>query len=206
VSHNASESREAWGGDPPQPAAARQRLLDATARCIARDGVAATSVAAIAAEAGVSRQTVYRYFDRRGDLVAGALFGATEAVRVKIGVAIAALEDPADMIVETLLLGLAEVQSNPIFRAVWDSSRLGGSVPMAFTEPRGIALVRDYIAPAIEAAGWNDADAEVGAELILRMFLSLVISPYPERTPEELRAFLYRHLIPGLGLLAADEI
>jgi len=28
------------------------------------------------------------------------------------------------------------------------------------------------------------------------------VSPWPERDDEQLRAFLYRHLVPGLGLAA----
>ncbi len=45
-----------------------------------------------------------------------------------------------------------------------------------------------------------------GLELVLRIFLSLAVSPSPERGPEELRAFLYRHLVPGLGLCVAEEM
>jgi hypothetical protein len=37
-------------------------------------------------------------------------------------------------------------------------------------------------------------------EFVLRVALSLVISASPERSDDELRAFLYRHLVPGLGL------
>ncbi len=47
--------------------------------------------------------------------------------------------------------------------------------------------------------------ANTAVEFILRVGLSLLISTAPERNDEELRAFLYRHLIPGLGLGASDE-
>lgn len=36
--------------------------------------------------------------------------------------------------------------------------------------------------------------------------LSLLISGPPERSADQLRAFLYRHLVPGLGLGILDEI
>src|SRR5262245_11832483 len=48
----------------PEPAvhATATRILEATARCLARWGVAKTTVDDLAREAGVSRATVYRYF------------------------------------------------------------------------------------------------------------------------------------------------
>jgi len=199
-------SRRAWDGSPPLPAAARQRLLEAAARCIARDGLSATSVAAIAAEAGVSRQTVYRYFAGRDELASGAILAAAEKVRAAIRSRIRALADPADMVVEALVLGLGAVRGDPVLRAIWDSAPLDGVVARQFTGPVGIAWTRETLAPAIEASGWSEAEADAALEVVLRIFLSLIVSPPPERGPEEIRAFLYRHLVPGLGLPAAEEV
>ena len=36
--------REAWDGDRPEPAAARERLLEVAALCIARNGIPATGI------------------------------------------------------------------------------------------------------------------------------------------------------------------
>ena len=195
-----SPSRAAWDGNPPHAAAARQRLLAATARCIERECIATTTVAAIAAEAGVSRQTVYRYFAGRDQLVLRSMRAAAEGVRSKIDRVIYALADPADMIVEAVVLGLAEVRSDPVLRATLDSAPLDGIIASRFTARPGIEWLGETLAPAVAAAGWSEAEADAGLELILRIFLSLVISPSPERGPDELRAFLYRHLVPGLGM------
>src|SRR5215470_2800500 len=77
--------RLAWAGRPPQPAAARERLLDAASRCVARDGLAVTGIASVADEAGVSRPTVYRYFADRDALVEAALLraGTVQLARMK---------------------------------------------------------------------------------------------------------------------------
>ncbi len=197
--------RSAWDGNPPHVDAARERLLEAAARCIARDGIAATSVAAVAAEAGVSRQTVYRYFKGRDEVVLRAIRLASEGCRVKVDRLIRTLEDPADMIVEALLLGLAELRSDPVLAGLTDPSRLDASVTTRVTGRAGIEWARGALGAAIEAAGWSEAEAEPALELILRMLVSLLVSPAPERSPDELRSFLYRHLIPGLGLGAGRE-
>ncbi len=199
-------TRAAWDGNPPQVDAARARLLEATSRCIARDGLAATSVAAVAAEAAVSRQTVYRYFAGRDELAKRAIFAAAEALRAKIVGHVDALTDPADIIVEALVLGLREIRSDPVLRGIWDAASPDGLVAGIFTEPGGIAWMAEVLARAVELAQWNEVDATTSMEFILRIGLSLLVSTLPERNDEELRTFLYRHLIPGLGLTASDEI
>jgi AcrR family transcriptional regulator len=181
-------------------------LVDAAARCIARDGLSAASVAAVAAEAGVSRQTVYRYFAGRDDLASGAILAAAEELRSNVCSRLDALTDPADMIVEALVLGLDAVSNDPVLRAIRDSAALDGFIARQFTGPAGIAWTHETLAPAIKAAGWKEADADAGLELILRIFLSLIVSPLPARGPEEIRTFLYRYLVPGLGLATSDEI
>jgi len=197
--------RRAWAGHPPHVDAARQRLLEAVARCIERQGIAGTTVAAIAVEAGVSRQTVYRYFEGRDALVLCAILTAAEAHRAKVRDHIRAFADPADMIVEALVTGLAELRSDPVLRALSDPAQIDAAVVTRITGRVGIDWARETLAPAITAAGWSEADADAALELILRMFLSLIISPAPVRSPDELRTFLYRHLVPGLGLAVREE-
>src|SRR5690242_4145498 len=49
------------------------RVLDATITCLARFGVAKTTIDDVAREAGCSRATVYRYFGNRNALVVAAV-------------------------------------------------------------------------------------------------------------------------------------
>jgi len=198
--------KPAWGGNSPQAEAARSRLLEATCRCIERCGFGGASISAIAAEAGVSRQTVYRYFPGRGELARRAVFATAQSLHDKITSHVALLSDPADVIVEALVLGLAEIRSDGVLRAIWDRDSPSGTVAEIFTHPTGIAWARRANARAIELAGWDDDFADTAMEFVLRVGLSVLISAPPERSDEELRAFLYRHLVPGLGLGALDEM
>ncbi len=194
--------RRPWAGDPPQVAAARRRLLDATARCIARDGLAATSVASVAAEAGVSRPTVYRYFDDRDDLVRGALGEAALRLQAGIDERTSRFDDPGDIVVEVVVHALDTVRADPVLSAIWSSASADGSVVGRFTEPGGVAFARSCLVRAAGPAGWSNRDTDEAAELVLRLALSLLVSPEPHRSPAALRAFLRRRLLPALGLTA----
>jgi AcrR family transcriptional regulator len=51
----------------------RSRILDAASRCFYRDGIWATGVDALAAEAGVSKRTLYNYFGSKDGVIAAYL-------------------------------------------------------------------------------------------------------------------------------------
>jgi AcrR family transcriptional regulator len=60
--------------------AARDAILDATFRLLARPGHESVTIEAIAAEAGVGRQTIYRWWPTKGAVVADALVHRARAV------------------------------------------------------------------------------------------------------------------------------
>jgi AcrR family transcriptional regulator len=194
------DARSPWAGNPPLVDAARDRLLDAAARCIARDGLAATSVASVAAEAGVSRPTVYRYFDDRDELIRNAMHAAAEQLRALVRERIEPLDDAGDMVVEAIVVAVTEVPNDPVLRAIWSSAAVDGSIVAGFTEPTAVEWVRDCLAPATRAAGWHGRELDEAIEMMLRVVLSLLVTPAPPRRPSELRQFLRRRLLPGIGL------
>ena len=198
------QERLSWRGSSPLAPAARQRLVEAASGCIAREGLEAASMAMIAAEAGVSRATVYRYFSSREALVGQALLEAAAAIRGKIRDQIRGCGTPADMIVEAVVCGLALIREDPVLHAVSGALNLGGFVS-ARIDPQGIVWTRETLALAIEAAGWSEPETDSAIEFVLRIFFSLASSPSRERSDDELRAFLYRHLAPAVGLEATDE-
>src|SRR3546814_14908943 len=67
--------RESWRSDAPSSVDdARDRLIDAAETCFTRFGVAKTTLEDIATEAGVSRATVYRYFEGgRDEIILGVV-------------------------------------------------------------------------------------------------------------------------------------
>jgi AcrR family transcriptional regulator len=63
---------------------ARERLLNAAEVCFERFGLRRTTIDDVAREAKVSRSTVYRYFDGRGDLIVAAYMRESDAVNDKV--------------------------------------------------------------------------------------------------------------------------
>ena len=195
-----NRQREAWHGDPPEPAAARERLLDAAARCIARNGIPATGIAHIALEAGVSRPTVYRYFKDREELIRSALLQAGLRLANEVQEHIRNFADPGDKAAEAALFTLRAVRENPVLREVWQPSMFDAYLLQGFTQPASIMFTRVALSEIIEATGWNEAEATESMEVMLRMILSLLAAPEPERSESELREFLRRRLVPAVGL------
>jgi AcrR family transcriptional regulator len=55
--------------EAPEESSSRQRILRATAEVLARDGQTKLSLSEVAAQAGVSRPTLYRWFSSKDDLL-----------------------------------------------------------------------------------------------------------------------------------------
>lgn len=149
----------------------RQQLVDAAEACIARVGLEKATVDDIAAEAGVSRATVYRHVRDRDELVL-AVF-AREADRLLVEMADAG----ARSIVDGVLFALRRVPAHPLLLEVLHDPPPGA---WDVCYERALAAMGEAL----------DPDA---VEAVLRMVLSLLLVP-SEREPEDLRSFLERFL------------
>ena len=194
------KQREAWDGDPPHRTAARERLLEVAAVCVARDGIAATGIAHIALEAGVSRPTVYRYFKDREELIRSVLLQSGLRLANQVQEHIRDFADPGEKVVAATLFTLRAIRENPVLRQVWQPAMFDANVLQGFTQPASITFTRVALAEIIDATGWDEEEAAESMEFLLRMILSLLATPEPRRTEDELREFLRRRLVPALGL------
>lgn len=195
----APSSRGSWAGDPPLRAAARRRLIEAASRCVVRDGLDATSLSSVAAEAGVSRPTVYRYFDDRQALLLATVLHAGRALGDDLRRHLRAFRgEPRRMAVEAMLYVLAEVPRNPLLAAVWGSTLLDAEMLAAFTGAEVLAIAREATEELVRAAGWSDAEADEALEWMLRVLLSLLVAPTRARSDAALRGLLERRLLPAL--------
>ncbi len=190
----------AWAGDPPLRNAARERLLEAAARCIARDGIAGASIAAVATQAGVSRPTVYRNFADHQALIEATLFHAGRALADGLGAELRRFETPAEMAVEAVRFVLQEIPREPVLGAMWSAAALDANAVAGLTRRTALTWSRHAVKDLVDAAGWDGDTADEAVEVMLRMLLSLLAAPEPRRSDAALRAFLMRRLVPALGL------
>jgi AcrR family transcriptional regulator len=90
----------------------REELLDAAVRTIRRVGPAA-SMEDIAAEAGITKPILYRYFGDRGGLTAGVAERFAGELMARLRAALASSAPPRDLVAATIDAYLAFVEADP---------------------------------------------------------------------------------------------
>lgn len=162
----------------------RDRLLDAAAAITAADGWGAVTMAKLAEEVGVSRQTVYnelgskpkiaealvmRELDRFLDIVRSRMAAETELVAALRSACEGALEAAA---------------ANPLLKAILESAHTGGSdlLPLLTTESQGLiqgatAVVVESLAEQGFETGLDDDELLTAVDAIIRLVLSHVMQP-----------------------------
>lgn len=104
--------------------ATHQRLLEATVECLAETGWSATTLAAVAARAGVSRGAMQHHFRTREDLITAALDLMFEQRMAEVRERAAAIPHGHDH-VETILVQLVDYFTGVFFKAalqVWTAA------------------------------------------------------------------------------------
>ncbi len=188
------------------PGATRDRLLDATERCLRRAGIRRTTVSEIAQEAGVSRAWLYRHFPDKASLVVAALARTDEqfwreaharvsAARGITAQVAAAVEHARAQQPSALALLLKEEE--PAAFAEMIGTGLAEMLP-------GMAEFWHRYLDAARARGELRADLDVAraAEWVMRIVLSLVTVPGATVDTSDRRAvrrFLDEFLVAGLG-------
>lgn len=189
----------------PDPAL-RERLLEAAYACVARYGMAKTTVEDVVKQSGVSRASVYRVFPGGKDqllreVVAwemGRFFGA-------LAEAVAGAADFASMIEESLVFAHREVREHEVLQTilVTEPERL---LPLMTTEQeRPLRFITGYLLPFLEREQREGRllpglDLDAAADYVARMLLSLIGSPgrWDLDDPAQVRIVVREELLPGV--------
>ncbi|WP_406489857.1 TetR/AcrR family transcriptional regulator [Streptomyces phaeochromogenes] len=197
-----------WGGRPPaSDAEARQRIIDATARCIDRHGVTKTTLSDVAGELGVTRQTVYRHFGRISDIIGEvAAQGAESFVDLMIA-HLQGITDPAEAVVEGMVFCVRTIPTEPrlsLLLQLGDTTAFGRGATTRETIAYGAKMLQRF--PVDWAAvGIDEDDLNGLAEIIMRLLTSLLQHPSePPQDETRLRSFLHRWLAPALSGTSAS--
>ncbi|SNR23099.1 TetR/AcrR family transcriptional regulator [Actinomadura mexicana] len=191
-----------WGGRPPaSEAEARQRIVDATIRCIDRHGVAKTTLSDVAGELGVTRQTVYRHFGRISDIIGEVAAQGAESFVDRLIAHLQGIGDPADAVVEGMIFCVRTIPSEPqlsLLLQLEDSAAFGRGATTADAIAYGAKMLQRFPVDWA-AAGVGEEDLDGLAEIVMRLLTSLLQHPSePPKDEARLRAVLNRWLAPGL--------
>ncbi len=185
----------------------RVRIVDATLRCLARQGLAKTTIDDIAREAAFSRATLYRTFPGGKDAIVAAVV-ETEVARLFSSLAVV-MGEAADL-EDVLVAGMVE-----------SARRLGTHPALAYLlahEPgvilrhltfadldKVLFVAGDFAAPFF--ARWLSPDeASRAAEWAVRIVLAYMADPAPDTDladPDDTRALVRTFVMPGILALRA---
>jgi len=182
----------------------RERLLDAAEGCLEQFGPQKTSMEDVARAAGMSRATVYRYFENRDALLLGVASRQSSALAAEAINYLAQFNTISDWMVEGLLFTLREIPRRPVFASLVTSldSRASGSLFLGSTGlvQIGVNVLQPIFANA-KAQGLlrDDVDPEMLVEWLLRMLWTYLNAPSQVATDEEGMRKLFRMmLIPAV--------
>ena len=180
-----------------------ERIADAALRCIAASGVKATTVEAIATEAGVGRATVYRHFPGgRAEVILAA--GHREVER--FGALLTADLESASTLEDLLVVAVhgsatALRSSGPIQELLSREPEL--VLPhLGFDRmPEVFVVGAELLRPHLRRFVADDRSADRVAEWVTRLVLSHEVVPAVDvdlHDPEQVRTHIRRFFLPGL--------
>ena len=195
----------------PEPAL-RDRVLAAAYECVARFGIAKTTVEDVVKQSGVSRATVYRVFPGgKDELLRAAVSWEMDRFFLRLAEEVVAAPDFASMLERGLAFAHSAVHGHEVLQKVLmtEPERI---LPLLTTEQdRPLTYITAFLLPYLELernvgrvrAG---VDLEESADFVARMILSLIGShgEWDLNDPVAVHELVRRHLLAGV--LTADAL
>ena len=182
----------------------RETIIEATYACVARYGMAKTTIDDVAKESGVSRATIYRLFDGRDQLFRETVGWEMNRFFLRLAEAVDAAPDLAGRLEIGLPFAHRAIRDDEVLQKVLitEPDRL---LPLLTIEQdRVLVYVHDYLRPLIDEedrAGRlrPGLDHDEAAEYLARMVLSAIASPgrHDLENPDDVRD-LVRELLGGI--------
>lgn len=161
------------------PADVRERILEATFACVARYGLAKTTVEDAAREARLSRATVYRHFPGgREQLVAEVIAWEAGRFFTRLAEAVAGAPSFTQLLEDALVFAHQAVEQHEVLQKMLQTEPELLTTQLTVESGRLLALVRAFLEPYLARArlrpGVEPGDA---ASYVARMVLSHISSP-----------------------------
>jgi AcrR family transcriptional regulator len=161
----------------------RTRIMEAAVACVERSSVRQFSLEDVAAAAGVSRTTVYRYFPGgRPQLVEQTATWEVARFWGRLADAVSELPTLEDRLVSGLVIGRKVITRSRILANLLEAEFQELIAAVQPSEPLIHGVIREYMREMLEAeaaAGrlTSGTDIDVAADYLMRMTLSWLGSP-----------------------------
>jgi AcrR family transcriptional regulator len=186
----------------------RVRLVDGALRCLARQGIAKTTVDDIAREAGFSRATAYRAFPRGKDDILAAVV-ETEVARLfsSLAVVMGEAHDLEDVLVAGMVESARQLLSHQALSYLL-AHEPGTVLPyLTFAGQDRVFLVAGDLAAPFFARWLEPEQASRAAEWAVRIVLAYCSDQTPRTDltdPDATRALVRAFVLPGILALSVD--
>jgi AcrR family transcriptional regulator len=183
-----------------------ERILDATLAAIADHGIARMSLEDVARRAGLSRQTVYRYFPSKGALLAATVLREEEALIAAVNAAAAVHGELASAVEAAIATALRAGREHAVLQRLL-ATEPESLLPLLTTDSGPVLSAARRATAAILAERLPAAppvQVETAADAMARLVVSYVINP-PADTPESAAKRLAELLLEGLACLEGTQ-
>ncbi len=177
-------------------------ILDAAGAEFAEVGVRRANMDAVAANAGVSRSTLYRRFPNKDNLLLAVANQAYERGMVQLETAVEG-KSASEAVIEAFAVGASMISEDPLLRRMvledYEIRSITASLSAMF-----IDMVADRVAQTLRQAGATmpDPDLHKAVELHVRLVISYLeipgSDPY-DRTVEGARELASKFLAPMIN-------
>jgi AcrR family transcriptional regulator len=186
----------------PYPEAARellrQTLFDAARHHLESRPWSEVTMGDIAADAGVSRQTLYKEFGNKSEFAVALTIHEGERFLAAVEDAVRAhTEDPRAAIRAALELFLRTAGEDPLIRTLLSDDGSGGMLPFVTTQGMPVVVWATTRLSAVIEEGWPQAprgDVKLLAEALVRLAISYITNP--SETPDSTAASVAELLGP----------
>jgi AcrR family transcriptional regulator len=178
----------------------RERIVDAAFRAVERFGLSRFTMDDVARVAGVSRQSVYRYFDSKDALIVALVYREEEAFIEGVRAAHSAHENLEDAMREAILFCLRTAREHPLLDRLLESEP---DALLPFLTTRGAGVIgrarRVIEALAGERDGVDPSLVHRTADLAVRAIVSYTLTPSDD-PPEDVAREVARVLVSALQM------
>ena len=180
----------------------RDRILAATIEVVAVTGLGGLRMEHVAKAAGVGRATLYRYFPGGKDqLVNEAITWEVGRFFRELAVEVADAPDLRSRLERGLMFAYRSMAGHAALATVLEADREQFLPRLHDTSPLVVAVVRDYLAPAVASEQLRPGvDVDEAAEYLARMVLSFIPSPgrWDLSDPDEVARLVDRQFLAGI--------